>query len=143
MIFQFTASPHFDFITQFAGQIGVPVRDDFLEIPKKMGEGYVRKVTFGDDFKLLIHCYTLKEDLVIKRDPAVEKYDLLSLFFYSNEQAVELTYSQDHRIPFSQNSDSAIQLTSSDLRSIIRFPAHTPIQYNTSTSDVTHYDTCF
>lgn len=43
MIFQFTASPHFDFITQFAGQIGVPVRDDFLEIPKKMGEGYVRK----------------------------------------------------------------------------------------------------
>jgi len=60
---------------------------------------------------------------------------LLSLFFYSNEQAIELTYSKDKRIPFSQNNDSAIQLTSSDLRSIIRFPAHTPILFKQTFGD--------
>lgn len=129
MIFQFTASPHFDFITQFAGQIGVPVKDNFLEIPQKMGEGYVRKVSFGNDFRLLMHCYTLKEDLVIKRNPAVEKNDLRSIFFYNNEQAIELTYNNDSSIPFSQNNDSAIQVTTDDLSSTIRFPANTPIQY--------------
>ncbi len=129
MILQFTASQHFDFITQFAGQISMPVSDDFLEIPKRMGEGYVRKVTFGNDFRLLIHCYTLKEDLIIKRDPAVEKSDLLSIFFYNNEQAIELTYNKDNSIPFSRNTDSAIQLTTSDLSSTIRFLANTHIQY--------------
>jgi hypothetical protein len=71
MIFQFTASQHFDFITQFAAQIKVPVRDNFLEIPKSLGEGFVRKVAFGNDFRLLIHRYTLKENLVIKRNQSV------------------------------------------------------------------------
>lgn len=129
MIFQFTASPYFDFITQFAGQIGASVKGDFLKIPQKMGEGYVRKVSFGNDFRLLIHCYTLKEDLVIKRNPAVEKNDLRSIFFYNNEQAIELTYNNDSSIPFSRNNDSAIQVTTNDLSSTIRFPTNTPIQY--------------
>ncbi|HEX7014560.1 MAG TPA: AraC family transcriptional regulator [Cyclobacteriaceae bacterium] len=129
MIFQFTASPQFDFITQFARQIKVPVRDNVLEIPKKMGKGYVRKVVFDDNFRLLIHHYTLKEDLVVKRNPAVERNDLRSIFFYSNEQAVDLTYNDDNSIPFSRDSDSAIQVTTNDLSSVIRFPAHTGIQY--------------
>src|SRR5690606_21874487 len=129
MIFQFTASPHFDFITQFAGQIGVPVKGDFLEIPQKMGEGYVRKVSFGNDFRLLMHCYTLKEDLVIKRNPAVEKNDLRSIFFYNNEQAIELIYNNDSSIPFSRNNDSAIQVTTNDLSSTIRFTPNSPAQH--------------
>lgn len=129
MIFQFTASWHFDFITQFAEQINVPVRDNFLEIPKKMGKGYVRKVTFDNEFRLLIHSYTLKEDLVIKRNPAIENNDLRSIFFYNNEQAIELMYNNDHKIPFSGNSESAIQVTTNDLSSTIRFPANTDIQY--------------
>lgn len=129
MIFQFTASPHFDFITQFAEEIKVPVRDHFLEIPKMMGKGYVRKVKFDDDFRLLVHRYTLKEDLVIRRDPAVETNDFRSIFFYSNEQAVELTYDDDNSVPFSRDSDSAIQVTTNDLSSVVRFPANTHIQY--------------
>jgi len=129
MIFQFTASPQFDFITQFAQQIRVPVRGHVLEIPKKMGKGYVRKVVFDDGFRLLIHHYTLKEDLVIKRNPAVEKNDLRSIFFYSNEQAIDLTYNDDNRVPFSRDSNSAIQVTTNDLSSVIRFPANTGIQY--------------
>jgi hypothetical protein len=44
MIFEFTTAPGFDFITRFSELINVPVRDSYLEIPKAMGEGYVRKV---------------------------------------------------------------------------------------------------
>src|SRR5690606_29783666 len=129
MIFQFTASPQFDFITQFAEEINVPVRDHVLEIPKKMGKGYVRRVKFEEDFRLLIHHYTLKEDLVIKRNPAVKKNDLRSIFFYSNEQAIDLTYNDDNSVPFSRDSDSAIQVTTNDLSSVIGVPANTGIQY--------------
>lgn len=129
MIFQFTASWHFDFITQFAEQINVQVKDNFLEIPKKLGKGYVRKVTFADDFRLLIHSYILNEDLVIKRNSAIEDNDLRSLFFYNNEQAVDLIYNNDNKIPFSGSSDSAIQVTTNDLSSTIKFPANTDIQY--------------
>lgn len=129
MTFEFTASRHFDFITEFARQIGAPIENDFIEIPKKMGEGYVRKISFSNDFRLLIHSYTLQEDLIIKRNPAIEKNDLRSIFFYNNEQAVELKYNREDRVPFSRNNDSAIQVTTNDLRSSIRFPAHTPIQY--------------
>lgn len=129
MILRFTASPDFDFITQFAEQIGMPIKDNLLEIPKSMGEGFVRRITFGDDFRLLMHRYTLYEDFVIQRDPALEMNDLLSIFFYNNEQDLEMRYNEDGQIPFSRNNNSAVQVTTNDFSSTIRFPAHTSTQY--------------
>lgn len=129
MILRFTASPDFDFISQFAEQIKMPIIDNLLEIPKSMGKGFVRKINFDDDFRLLIHHYTLKEDFVIHREPAIEMNDLLSIFFYNNEQSLEMRYNQDSNVPFSQNNESAVQVTTNDFSSTIRFPANTPTQY--------------
>lgn len=129
MVFHFTASRDFDFITRFAEQIKIPLRNNFLKIPRHLGEGYVRKFTFADDFRLLMHCYTLKEDLIIRRSPAEEMNDLLSIFFYNNEQTIELKYNDNSVVPFSRDNDSAIQVTTNDLSSDIRFPAHTQTQY--------------
>jgi hypothetical protein len=81
MIFEFTSSFTFDFITDFSKKYDIPLRDNYISIPESLGEGYVRKVEFGNDFRLLIHRYKLKEDLIIKRNPAVEPSDLLSIFF--------------------------------------------------------------
>lgn len=129
MILRFTASPDFDFITQLAEQINMPIKDNLLEIPKSMGDGFVRRITFGNDFRLLIHRYTLKEDFIIQRDPALEMNDLLSIFFYNNEQSLEMKYNEDRSVPFSQGSNSAVQVTTNDFSSTIRFPANTPTQY--------------
>lgn len=129
MILRFTASADFDFITQFAELIKIPIKDNLLEIPKSLGEGFVRRLTFGDDFRLLMHRYTLKEDFVIQRDPTIEMNDLLSIFFYNNEQSLEMKYNEDGAVPFSQSSNSAVQVTTNDFSSTIRFPAHTPTQY--------------
>jgi AraC-like DNA-binding protein len=129
MILRFTASPDFDFITQFAEQIKMPIKDNLLEIPKSMGEGFVRKITFDNDFRLLIHQYTLKEDFIIQRNPTLNMNDFLSIFFYSNEQSLEMKYNEDGNIPFSQSSNSAVQVTTNDLSSTIRFPANTRTQY--------------
>ncbi len=129
MTFEFTASLHFDFITEFSRLIGEPIHDDLLLIPETMGEGYVRKVTFGDDFRLLIHRYKLKEDLTIKRNPTVVANDLMSIFFYNNEQPIDLIYNKQQPVKFSQKNESAVQVTTNDLSSIIRFPKNIETQY--------------
>jgi AraC-like DNA-binding protein len=107
----------------------VPVRDNVLKIPKTLGEGYVRKVGFGDDFRLTIHRYILKEDLIIKRNPAIKSNNVRTIFFYNNWKALELKYNNEENIPFSQKNDSSILLSSNDLRTEIRFPAGSNIQY--------------
>lgn len=129
MIFEFTASLDFDFITTFSEEWKIPLRDDYMAIPESMGVGYIRKVSFGNDFRLLIHSYKLNEDLIIKRNPTTQSNDLLSIFFYSNEQPLDLVYNQEQPIKFSQKNESAIQITTNDLSSVIRFPANTEIQY--------------
>lgn len=129
MIFEFTASFHFDFITDFSKKYGLPIKDNYISIPPSMGHGYVRKVAFGSDFRLLIHRYQLNEDFIIKRNPATVPNNLLSIFFYNNEQPIDLIYNHEQPVKFSQKNESAIQVTTNDLSSVIRFPAHTETQY--------------
>jgi AraC-like DNA-binding protein len=94
-----------------------------------MGTGYIRKVAFEKDFRLLIHRYKLKEDFVIKRNACVERNDFISIFFYNNEQLIDLVSDQNEPIKFSQSNQSAIQLTTSDLNSTIKFPANSETYY--------------
>jgi AraC-like DNA-binding protein len=129
MIFEFTTSLHFDFITDFSKNYQIPLRDNYISIPPSMGEGYIRKIEFGNDFRLLTHCYKLKEDLILKRNAANEPNDLLSIFFYNNEQPLHLNYNEVQPVKFSRKSESAIQITTNDLSSVIRFPANTQTHY--------------
>ncbi len=129
MVFEFTTSFDFDFITDFSKKYNLPLKDNYISIPPSMGKGYVRKIEFESDFRLLIHKYKLKEDFIIKRNPSTRANDLLSIFFYSNEQPVDLVYNREQPIKFSQKSGSAIQITTNDLKSVIRFPANTETQY--------------
>jgi AraC-like DNA-binding protein len=129
MILEFTAAPGFDFITRFSEKINVPIRDNVLEIPKEMGEGYVRKVAFGGDFKLTIHRYLLKEDLIVKRNPAATSNNVRTIFFYNNKEDFEVKYNNEENVPFSPKNDSSILLSTNDLRTEIRFPAGSNIQY--------------
>ncbi|WP_426327042.1 hypothetical protein [Pedobacter sp. R-06] len=51
------------------------------EIPKRSGAGYIPKVGFRNDFRLMIHQRVLKEDLVIKRNPAGKVNDIRTISF--------------------------------------------------------------
>ncbi len=129
MIFSFTATPDFDFMTYFARHIQGTVHNDLLMIPNHLGQGYIRKLTFGPDFKITIHRYLLNEDLILKRHTSGLGNDLITVFFYNNEQALQIAYNDDTQVLFSQRDESAIQVTSNDLSSTIRFPAHQTIHY--------------
>lgn len=127
MTFEFTSKPNFDFIAEFSAQFDIPVFDNCLTIPASMGKGYIKKIEFGPDFRLIIHRYNLKEDFIIKRNASVERNDLTSIFFYTNEQPIDLVYNEANAVEFSQNNESAIQLTTSDMNSVIKFPANSEI----------------
>jgi AraC-like DNA-binding protein len=129
MTFSFFATPDFDFITQFAQHLQVPAHNDHFTLPEHLGQGYVRKLQFGADFKLIIHRYDLREDLVIKRQAFAGGNDQITLFFYNNEQPLAITYADHPQVRFSQRDESAIQLTSNDLSSTICFPAHHAVHY--------------
>jgi AraC-like DNA-binding protein len=127
MIFEFTSKPDFNFIAEFSAQFLIPVFDNCLTIPAYMGKGYIKRIEFGPDFRLIIHRYNLKEDFIIKRNASVERNDLISIFFYTNEESIDLVYNEAKPIKFSRNNESAIQLTTSDMNSVIKFPANSEI----------------
>ncbi|MBW8684780.1 helix-turn-helix transcriptional regulator [Chitinophaga rhizophila] len=129
MIFSFSATADFDFMTYFARHIGATVSNNMLVIPEYLGEGHIRKIDLSAEFKITIHRYILKEDLVIKRNTSGQKNDLITAFFYSNEQPLGITYNDAPDISFSQRDDSAVQVTSNDINSTIRFPARYSIHY--------------
>lgn len=129
MIFEFTARPQFDFITEFSQKYKIALNDNTIVIPEQMGEGFIRKIAFNEDFRLLMHRYRLKEDFTIIRNPSVVNNDLISIFFYNNEQPIDLIYNSEHPRKFSRKNDSAIQVTTSDLSSIIKFPANSETYY--------------
>jgi len=129
MIFSFLATPDFDFMTQFARHIGATINNNQLLIPEYLGQGYIRKLDFGPDFKITIHQYILTEDLVIKRNASEQTNDLITIFLYSNEQSLAIAFNDNPSIQFSQRDNSAIQVTSNDLSSTIRFPANYYIHY--------------
>ncbi len=129
MIFEFTSKPNFDFIAEFSAKFKIPIRDNRITIPASIGKGYIKRVEFGDGFKLLIHHYNLTKDFTIKRNAAVVRNDLVSIFFYNNEQPIDLVYDENKPVKFSQHNDLAIQITSSDMNSIIKFPAKSESHY--------------
>jgi hypothetical protein len=83
MTFSFVATPDFDFITQFAQHLQVPAHPDQVVLPERLGQGSVRKLQFGADFKLIIHCYYLREDLNIRHQAAGGGSEQITIFFYN------------------------------------------------------------
>ncbi|GAB2687814.1 AraC family transcriptional regulator [Mucilaginibacter koreensis] len=129
MIFSFSATPGFDFMSQFASHIGVKIEGDVLPIPEQLGRGYIRRLSFHADFKITLHHYVLKEDLVIKRNASGLGNELITIFFYSNEQVLGIAYNDGQDVQFTERNESAIQVTSNDLNSTIRFPQGHQIHY--------------
>jgi AraC-like DNA-binding protein len=129
MIFEFTACRDFDFITQFSEKFNFPVRDGLLSFPKDIGEGFVRKIAFSPDFRILMHRYKLNEDFIIIRNATKVPNDLISIFFYNNEQPLDLVYNEEKTVKFSRKNESAVQVTTNDLNSVIRFPGNTETHY--------------
>ena len=128
MEIEFTTTPDFDFVTSFGEQINAPVHGNTLMIPPSLGTGYVRKMTLASDFKVILHRYRLHEELVIKRLPAVEPVDLINFIFHTNDEPASMS-TRDSQVPLAENTEFAVQISSPDLCSTVRFPAEMNIDF--------------
>ncbi|SEW39576.1 helix-turn-helix transcriptional regulator [Chitinophaga arvensicola] len=129
MVFEFIAEPSFDFLTSFGRQIGVPVHNNSLKIPASLGEGSIRRIELGDDFKGIVHRYRLHQDFVLRRKAPAVPQDLITIILNSNETPGKWMSTGQGDISFSKNNDSAVQIASTDIDTETFFPAHTDIYF--------------
>ena len=52
---------------KLAEAIGASVRGRFVDIPKNLGEGYMTGFTWGNDLRMMIRNYYIKEEIVLER----------------------------------------------------------------------------
>lgn len=130
MVFEFVASPNFNFLTSFGRKYNIPVHGDTLQLPATLGTGTIRRVDLDPGFKAVVHHYTLNDEFVLKRHPADQAYDLVSIIFHGNEQPASLT-TNGQELPgqLAKTTPFAIQIASYDLASVIHFPANTAINF--------------
>ncbi|QEC74653.1 helix-turn-helix domain-containing protein [Mucilaginibacter ginsenosidivorax] len=129
MLIEFITHPQFNFLTAFAAVLNVPVVNNELQIPSSLGEGFVRRIDLNDDFRLLIHRYRLKQELVLKRIGSTEPASFISVMFYNNDEPVSMVADDEEQRSFSRYNDMAIQIASNNLDSVVTFQANSEIYY--------------
>lgn len=110
-----------DFMNRFAAKLNTPVIDDTLTIPESVGRGQVKYINLYPDFNLVLHTYTLKEELVINRLAPEKPEDVISFLFNINQDLTGIRMDKGLKGPSARN-ELAIRIISHDLASDIRFP---------------------
>ncbi|KRD10534.1 transcriptional regulator [Flavobacterium sp. Root901] len=68
---------------KFADAIGASVRGRFIDIPKNLGEGYMTGFNWGNDLRMMIRNYYLKEEIVLERKNEIPEGRENVIFFLS------------------------------------------------------------
>lgn len=129
MTFEFSAQTGADFLTGFSEQFGVPMRGNELKIPAKMGQGNIKRIDLGDDFRLHIHQYSFRDEFVLKRTATEAAGDLITVVFYS--EAFPNNYLSNREVSFTctKTHAASVEVSSGDLNSEIRFPPGKEIHF--------------
>ncbi len=129
MTFEFSAGTGADFLAGFSQQFDVPVLGDELRIPAKMGQGNIKRIDLGDDFRLHIHQYTFREEFVLKRMAPEAVSDLVTVVFYSSAFPNNFLSNREVSFNCTKTQAASVEVSSGDLSSEIRFPAGHEIHF--------------
>ncbi|WP_116124635.1 helix-turn-helix transcriptional regulator [Lewinella sp. IMCC34183] len=123
--FTFTPAPGFNFLESFSQTFGLRPVGNRLQLPPEMGEGWLRSLTFTEDFRFTIHHYRLREPLRLRRQAPQEQHGIVSFIFYTTAgpEAVLRTAS----ITYQHRYTMGMEVGSGDLVADILFPADTDI----------------
>ena len=129
MTFEFTPAPGFSFLKSFSEKFKIPVHNNRLILPETMGEGCIRMVDMVAPFKLFIHRYKTKEEFVFRRVAPQVWLDNITFIFYSTVFPESTLSNRTHEQFTLHRKSSAIEISSNDLNSTVRFPAGTDIYF--------------
>ncbi|PUV25039.1 hypothetical protein [Sphingobacterium athyrii] len=129
MIVEFTVNESFDILSQLAAQSQVPILSDKLTLPPWLGKGYIKKINLDQNFKFVLHHYTLAQELILKRLPSQGENKLVSIVFNSFEIPSKQSSDQNEAIAFLRSNSSAIQISSSNFGTQSLFPSGSKVHF--------------
>jgi len=120
MLFEFSNEDGPVFLESFAESLGTVIKNGTINIPQSLGTGYIRMVDLGI-LKLMLNCFTLREELIIRRLSSKHKRGIIILTF----QHIF------HRMPAEKQKTlyllPSVRISSNDLAMDSLFPAHNEI----------------
>ncbi len=126
MIFEFAPSEKFNFLSAFARRIGTPLLENVLILPPALGEGSIRPIRLTPDFSLLIHQYTLTEELILRRTATGNTADQVNVLFQFNV-GIEKPPGFEGTARTERRTEYIVHITSPDISSELRFLSGIPI----------------
>ncbi|PSR56491.1 AraC family transcriptional regulator [Adhaeribacter arboris] len=128
MVFEFTATPEFDFLRAFAENLQVPVQNNALQIPDFLGAGFIKKARLTEYLSLIQHRYKLKEDLIVKRISPAQPTDSVNILFNINQEA-DSPLTGIKEAAATKPNEFAIRITSPNLDSEMLLPRNKEIYF--------------
>ncbi len=126
MVFEFSPDERFDFLTAFAQHIGTTLQDHTVTLPHWLGVGSIRRVRLAPGFSLLIHQYTLADELILRRTAADNTADRVNVLFQASDYGGEQNDATD-AASITHCPDYSVRVTSPDINSELYFPPGRPI----------------
>ena len=132
MLFDFIPDENVSFLVAFAQRLGTSLQDTRLTIPRSLGVGSIKEIRLAPDFSLLIHQYTLTEELILRRTAADTSVDRINVVFQLNPWP-EGQPDPNDAAPPERRTGYTIRITSPEINSEVRFPAGRPIFFTVLT----------
>ncbi|ADB41339.1 helix-turn-helix transcriptional regulator [Spirosoma linguale] len=121
MVFEFAPGEQFNFLAAFANRVGTLLQDATVTLPNWLGTGSIKRVRLTPDFSLLIHQYTLTEELILRRTAADNTADRVNVLFQASVRA-DGQPGDDNGVTAGQRQEYTVRITSPDIDSELRFP---------------------
>src|SRR5699024_9875903 len=121
--------PAFNFVTSFAERFGLDVRNNRVDIPERLGQGYIKEIITDDNIKLVLHNYRLNEDFHLKRLGPSPKSNPISIVFNSNEIPTDDVEDKERLVQFLETHESTIQIASSAVGTETVFQANSEVRF--------------
>jgi AraC-like DNA-binding protein len=81
MKFEFVSGRELDFMPSLARALGSNLENFEIRLPAALGKGYIKMLDAGHGVQLVLHRYTLTQELIFKRLEASEKTNLVNISF--------------------------------------------------------------
>lgn len=115
-----TRSTESSIIEQLADAFGTKAEGRFINLPEKIGGGYITAVTIGDYLRILIRNFYLNEEVIFERTKQSESQDFIVLSFNNVFEAHEKSNQID-----SQYKHHSVPIFSQSVSSFLTFPSDT------------------
>ena len=122
--FEFQMRKGFDFFTAFGSHFNTIVEPDLVYLPEMLGHGYIKRIVL-DNLNLYIHNYTLKQEFIIRRRPALTENGLTIKFGRTSFASIHNQQKDDPFFDHVRNFE--IELATSNFSSELRLQPNVQI----------------